>query len=242
MIEINLEQPDAIAAAVSKIDQGLTFLTSSIGASVVDVVDLAGPVVASVDANGPAAKVGLHVGDIVVSGNGKPVADSAALDRLVAALGNGQSLAVQVQDAAGVRKSLDISVQRRPRVLGISDQTLMVNRSLVILRAQLRDTVDPVEQASVRLNLAAALTRLESWNEAKSELRQVTLADGPGVGPGTVQYLLGLCNAGLGNRVEAEAAFTAAAASSNLLTEDGPPVNELAQARLTELRRGPARQ
>ena len=241
VIEINLEQPDAVTSAVSKIDEGLTVLTSSIGASVIDVVDLPGPVVASVDANGPAAKAGIHVGDVVVSGNGQPVADSVALTGLISALGNGQLLSVQVQNMTGVRRALDVSVQQRPRVLGISDQTMLVNRTLVILRARLREATDPAEQASVRLNLAAALTRLESWTEARSELQQVTLTDGPGVGPGTVQYMLGLCNAGLGNRADAEAAFTAAAASSNLLTDDGPPVNELAQARLAELRRGSAR-
>ncbi|MEQ1910579.1 MAG: hypothetical protein ABMA15_17295, partial [Vicinamibacterales bacterium] len=77
--------------------------------------------------------------------------------------------------------------------------------------------------------------------EARSQLQQVKLADGPGVGAGTVQYLLGLCNARLGNRVDAETAFKAAAASSSLLTEDGPPVKELAEARLAELQRGTLR-
>ena len=66
------------------------------------------------------------------------------------------------------------------------------------------------------------------------------LTDGPGVGTGTVQYLLGLTSARLGNRAEAETALKAAAASNNLLTEDGPPVKELAEARLAELARGPA--
>ena len=68
----------------------------------------------------------------------------------------------------------------------------------------------------------------------------MTLTDGPGVGTGTVQYLLGLSAARLGNRADAEAAFKAAAASNSLLTEDGPPVKELAEARLAELARAPA--
>jgi len=41
----------------------------------------------------------------------------------------------------------------------------------------------------------------------------------------------------LGNRADAEAAFKAAAASNNLLTEDGPPVKELAESRLADLSR-----
>lgn len=40
-----------------------------------------------------------------------------------------------------------------------------------------------------------------------------------------------------GNRAEAETAFKAAAASDSLLTEDGPPVKELAEARLVQLQR-----
>jgi hypothetical protein len=52
-----------------------------------------------------------------------------------------------------------------------------------------------------------------------------------------VQYLLGLCADRLGNRSEAEAAYRAAAASESLLTEDGPPVRDLAQAKLAELQR-----
>ena len=41
-------------------------------------------------------------------------------------------------------------------------------------------------------------------------------------------------------RSDAETAFKAAAASTNLLTEDGPPVRELAEARLAELAKTPA--
>jgi hypothetical protein len=105
------------------------------------------------------------------------------------------------------------------------------------LRARLGAAKDPAEQAAIRLNLAAALAHLESWSDARAELQQVTLTDGPGVGPGTVQYLLGLCASRLGNRADAETAFKAAAASNSLLTEDGPPVKELAEARLAELQR-----
>jgi hypothetical protein len=57
------------------------------------------------------------------------------------------------------------------------------------------------------------------------------------VANGTVQYLLGVCADKLGSRQEAEAAWRAAAASESALTEDGPLVKELAQARLAELQR-----
>ena len=120
-------------------------------------------------------------------------------------------------------------------------QTLLINRTLVALRARLADAPDGAEKTAIRLNLAAALTRIESWSEAVNELRQVTLADGPGVGPGTVQYLLGLTAARLGNRADAVTAAKAAMTSDSLLTEDGPPVKELAERFLSDLQRSTPR-
>ncbi len=98
----------------------------------------------------------------------------------------------------------------------------------------------PLEESIIRLNLAAALARLQAWSDARTELQKVKLPEGPGVGNGTVQYLLGLCADNLGNRAEAETAFKAAAASESWMTEDGPPVKELAEARLADLQKRPA--
>ncbi len=241
VIEVNLDQQDTVANAVAQIDQALSFLAPTIGLNAIDVVDVAGPVVVSVDAGGPAAQAGLQPGEVLVSADGKPVANVAALAAAVAARTAGQSVALEVKDKTGTQRKVDAKVLMRPRLIGISDQTLFVNRTLVALKARLGEAKDPFEQAAIRLNLAAALTRLESWSDARTELQQVTLTDGPGVGAGTVQYLIGLCSARLGNRAEAETAFKAAAASNNLLTEDGPPVRELAETRLAELARGTGR-
>ena len=240
VIDINLDHPETIAAAVAKLDRPLAFLTPTIGIGAIDVADMPGPIIATVDDTGPAARSGLQAGDIIVSADGRPVADAAALSAAVASRTTGQPLRVEVKDRSGASKSAEVTVLMRPRLLGINDQTLLVNRTLVTLRARLGESKDPVEQASIRLNLAAALARLEAWNDARIELQQVTMTDGPGVGAGTVQYLLGLCAVRLGNRAEAETALAAAAASNNLLTEDGPPVRELAEMRLGELQREPA--
>lgn len=241
VVEVNLEQPETVRAAVGQIDRELTFLRASIGANVADVVDVPGTVVASVDPKSPAALAGLQAGDVIVSANGKTVTDGGTFDAQVASVREGQALSLEVQDRSGNRKTIQTTAMLRPRLLGVSDETLFMNRALVMLRARLDSATNPAEQAAIRLNLAAALTHLESWTEARSELQKVTLSEGPGVGPGTVQYLLGLCNARLGNRADAEAAFKIAAASSSLLTDDGPPVKELAEARLAELQRGTVR-
>jgi hypothetical protein len=240
VIEVNLDLQDTVASAVALLDRTLSFETPTLGLSAIDVADVAGPVVVAVDANGPAVQAGLHPGDVIVAADSKPIADGMALANAVATKTAGQSVTLDVKDRAGTQRKADVKVLFRPRLLGVSDQTLLVNRTLVTLRARLGEAKDPVEQAAIRLNLAAALTRLESWSDARAELQQVTLTDGPGVGTGTVQYLIGLCAARLGNRADAETAFKAAAASSNLLSEDGPPVKELAEARLAELARAPA--
>jgi hypothetical protein len=237
VIEVNLDQQETVANAIAQIDRTLSFLTPTLGLTAIDVADITGPIVVAVDGSGPASQAGVRAGDTIVSADGKPVADAAALAAAIASHTDGQAVALEVKDKAGAQKKVDLTVVMRPRLIGISDQTLFVNRTLVALRARLSEATDPVEQASIRLNLAAALTRLESWSDARAELQHVTLTDGPGVGTGTVQYLTGLCAMRLGNRADAETAFKAAAASNNLLTDDGPPVRELAEARLAELSR-----
>ncbi|MGC4083190.1 MAG: PDZ domain-containing protein [Vicinamibacterales bacterium] len=104
VIEVNLDQQDTIAAAVAQIDRARTFLAPNIGVNVVDVVDLAGPVVVSVDANGPAAQAGLQPGDLIVSADAKPVANAAALLAAVAGHTAGQSVSLDVKDKAGAAR------------------------------------------------------------------------------------------------------------------------------------------
>jgi serine protease Do len=55
-----------------------------------------GALVSSVDSNGPAAKAGLQPGDVILSVNGTPVADSSDLPSQVASLKPGTSVDVQV--------------------------------------------------------------------------------------------------------------------------------------------------
>ena len=98
---------------------------------------------------------------------------------------------------------------------------------------------DPITDSVIRLNLAVALARAGNWSEARLELQRVKLNDGPGVGAGTVHYLLGLAAERMGNIAEAEAAWRPAAATSALETEDGLPVKDLAEARLQGLQRRP---
>jgi tetratricopeptide (TPR) repeat protein len=237
ILEVTMDRPETFAAAVSQIDRAQSFFRQSIGLTAIDVADAAGAVVISVDANGPAAKAGVAAGDTITKANGQAIADAVALNALLGGRKADDELNLEIKDRAGAAKRADVKVFMAPRLVGLFDQTLLVNHMLLDLRSRLQSPGNPVEDSVLRLNLAAALARIENWSEAKTELQRVKLADGPGVSNGTVQYLLGLCSDKLGNRADAETAYRAAIASESLVTEDGPSVKELAEARLAELQR-----
>jgi hypothetical protein len=234
VLDVRLDRPESIAAAIARLDSLPALAQPALGIVAIDVADVAGAAVVGVNASGPAAAK-VQVGDIVIGAGAQPVADAAALAKLVAAQAPGTPLSLELRDAKGVTRRADVEVFLAPRLIGLTDQTLLVNRVLVDLRARLAASTDPFEQSVIRLNTAVALARVGDWNAARGLLKQVELGDRPGVGNGTVQYLLGVAAMELGNPAEAEAAFKAAAASDNLLTEDGPPVKELAEIRLVQL-------
>ena len=239
VIEIDLDSPDATSMAVGKIDRSLFFFKPSLGMTAVDVADMEGPVVVAVDPNGPAAKSGIQPGDVVLKANSQPVPDAAALVNLLAGRKADEALTLDLKDRAGAAKKADTNIYMTPRLIGLNDQSLMVNKILVDLRNRLQAQADPTTDSVIRLNLAVALARAGNWSEARLELQRVKLNDGPGVGAGTVHYLLGLAAERMGNVAEAEAAWRTAAASNALETEDGLPVKDLAEARLQGLQRRP---
>lgn len=239
VIEIDLDTVDAAAQAVGRIDRALSFFRPSLGLTAVDVADMDGPVIVAVDVNSPAAKAGIEPGDILLKVNSQPVPDAAALITLLAGRTAGDDLTLDLTDRAGAAKRTDTKVFMAPRLIGLNDQSLMVNKILVDLRSRLQAPGDPLLDSVMRLNLAVALVRVGMWSAARLELQRVKLNDGPGVAAGTIHYLLGLTAERLGNLAEAEAAFKVAASSTALETEDGLPVKDLAEARLQGLQRRP---
>jgi len=231
IVEVTIDHPETFAAAVAQVDRAPSFFRPSLGVSAIDVRDVAGAVVIGVDANGPAAKAGVAPGDVIVKANAQPIADAVALTTLLASRKSDETLTLELKDRTGAPKRADVTVAMAPRLVGLYDQTLLVNRMLLDLRNRLQTPGSPIEDSVLRLNLGAALARIENWNEARTELQRVKLPDGPGVSNGTVQYLLGLCADKLGSRADADAAFTAAAATEALISEDGPSVKDLVEAR-----------
>jgi hypothetical protein len=235
VLDVRLDRPDSVAAAIEKLDRLPGLVKPELGLVAIDVADVAGAAIVGVDTNGPAAAAKLQAGDIVVSAGGEPVADASTLAKLVAAHKPGTPMTLGLRGAKGVTRNADVDVFLAPRLIGLSDQSLLANRVLVDLRARLASSTDAFEQSVIRLNTAVALGRVGDWTSARDLLKQVQLPDRPGVGNGTVQYLLGVSELELGSRAQAETAFKAAAGSESLLTEDGPPVKELAEARLAQM-------
>lgn len=235
VLEVELDSPASIAAAVARLDRSPSLSMASLGLQVIDVADV-GAVVVGVD--DPASAAAVRAGDILVQADGKPVTDAAALAALVEGRGAGEAIGIDLRDPSGGQKRADLKVLAVPRVIGLSEQGLLANRLLLDFRPRLADAQDPFDAATIRLNMAVALARLGDWAGARDELQRVKLPEGPGVGNGTVQYLFGLAAENLGARAEAETAFKAAAASDSLLTEAGPPVRELAEAKLLDLHKG----
>ena len=232
VVEVALDNPASITAAVARLDRSIALSGTSLDLELIDVADVAGPVIVR-----PGGAATFAAGDILVQADGKPVGDAAAVAAMVAARTPGAIVTLDAKDASGVAKRAEMKVAAAPKLIGLSEQGLLANLMLLDLRARLADATDPFEQSVIRLNIAVALGRLGDWNAARDELQRVSLPEQTGVGAGTVQYLLGLAAESLGNRAEAETAFKAASTSASLLTEDGPPVQELAQAKLVELQR-----
>ena len=175
---------------------------------------------------------GVQVGDVVKQAGGKPAAAAAAILDLVAARNAGDVLALELLGPTGGGRKAELQVRSVPRLVGLSENGLLANRILLDLRPRLAAATDPYQQSVIRLNMAVAMARVGDWTGALEELQRVKLPEQTGVGNGTVQFLLGLAAENLGDRAAAEAAFKAAAASSSQLTETGPPVKELAEAKL----------
>ncbi len=238
VLEVIPDNPASVNGVIARLDQVPAMYRPTAGLAVGDVLDVSGAVVVSVDAAGAAAKAGIVPGDVIVKADGQPVADGSAFSAAVAAHKANDSVAVEVQARAGGAKPAALTISMTPRLVAMNDQSLLFNNIVIVLRSRLAQSSGGVPDPVVRLNLAVALMRLGNFEAARTELAKVQLTAGPGVSNGTVQYLLGLCYEALGQTAEAQQAWRAASTDSDsLLTEDGPFVKELAEAKLAGTRK-----
>jgi tetratricopeptide (TPR) repeat protein len=230
-IPVRLDDGDSLRRTIQTLDVGFAAFRPSLGLLAVDVSGPAGVNVIAADVSAKVQAAGLMPGDRIVAVNGKKIDGVAALNGVLQTLGAKDPLSLDVLHNTTPKK-VDLPLLHQPRAINLGDQSLLFNPLLVHLRHQLAFGANTPAEPVLRLNIGIALMRLGNWEEARAELERTALPDGPGVAQGTVQYHLGACYEKLGRFMDATQAWKKAAASQALLTEDGPPIKELAEARL----------
>jgi hypothetical protein len=237
VVAVTPERLDSVSRATARFDYVPPLSRRGIGLLAADVLNADGLVVVRVDRGSAGDQAGIKPGDVLVRAAGQPIAEGAQLQQLIDASGPGDPVSIEVRDAAGVVRTVQLPAIESPRLISVADQGLLFNLTSLALRSRLA-TAEVNDQPIVRLNLAVALMRLGDLAGAREQLEAVQLPAGPGISLGTQQYLLGLVHEAGGDAAAAQQSFQAAAASGGLLTEDGPTITLLAERKLSGTRRG----
>jgi tetratricopeptide (TPR) repeat protein len=230
------DQATSVKQALERLQAPLLLTRSSLGAPVIDVLDVKGAVVMEVEPGQAAAEAGLAAGDIIQQLDGQPIESALDFESKLGSRQPGEQLTLGVSRRTGGTGTVSVTLRRVPALVTATDRFLPANVTVAVLRAQLATTTDPALQPIVRLNLAAALLRAGDSAEARSLLQETSLPAGPGVSSGTVQYLLGEAALAAGDQAEARRAWEAASQADGRLNIDGPAVKTLAQRALARLK------
>ena len=232
-IRIALDDRHGLDPLAAALNRSLTIRRAWLGAQLID--GAAGrPVVVDVTPRSPAAA--LIPGDRIVAVNGRPAGSAFEVTEQVRAAEIGEPVQVTVERAGG---PLDfrIVLGSSPQIVATDDGWIAaaVFADLDLLEAR----VAGEDRWLVRLNRAKALLDAGEWVDAARELRAIEAPEGPGIGQGTVDYLLGVALRAAGSSYleSARAAFERAAAApgARLVHHDGPWVAPRARARLHAL-------
>jgi hypothetical protein len=232
VLPVRLDDADSLRRAIQALDVGFQTFRPSLGLTAVDVNGPAGTIVIAADVSAAVKEAGLLPADRIVSVNGTAVTTVAALTKVLESLGSKTSVSLDVMHDT-TPKTVELPLLKQPRAINLGDQSLLFNPLLMHLRQGLAFSANTPAEAVYRLNIGVALMRLGNWEDARVELERTTLPEIAGVGRGTVQYHLGTCYEKLGRFNDATQAWRNAKDSAAWLTEDGPPVKDLAEAKLS---------
>jgi hypothetical protein len=235
-IAVTLDQPESVKQALDRLQTPLVLTRGSLGATVIDVLDIKGAIVMEVDPGQAAAEAGLAPGDLIQQLDGQPVDSALDLESKLGSRQPGQQVSLGIRTRAGQTQSFPVVLRRVPAMVTSSDRFQPANVTVAALRALMATTTDPAIQPIVRLNLAAALLRAGDSAEALALLKDTTLPPGPGVSAGTVLYLLGEASLAQGDQAAARQAWESARQADGRLTDDGPSVKALAERALARLK------
>ena len=195
-----------------------------LGAILIDSDAAAGPVVTRITEEGPAARAGLLVGDVISAIGAEKVETVAAAGERLSAL-DPEAIVTLAVLRSGRAETVEVLLGSSPSVPVPADSTALYPAVLTLLTRRL-ETGDTSEPAWVI-----------QLNQAVDTLRQIPDAPtGPGLGRAAVDYWYGIAASALGPGYYdiARAAFsrTASVPGATLFHNDGPLVAPRAQARL----------
>ena len=235
-ITVTLDSAESVKQALDRLQTPLVLTRGSLGATVIDILDVKGAIVIEVDPGQAAAEAGLTPGDLVQQLDGEPVESALDFESKLGSRQPGQQVSLGVRTRTGQSRSVPVVLRRVPALVTSSDRFQPANVTVAALRALMATTTDPELQPIVRLNLAAALLRAGDSAEALALLKDTTLPAGPGVSAGTVLYLLGEAALAQGDQASARQAWESASQAEGRLTDDGPSVKGLASRALARLK------
>jgi tetratricopeptide (TPR) repeat protein len=220
---------------VTRLDQKVTSYRPWSGIITVDTELFSdGVPVLRVVPGSPAAEAGLQVGELVTAADGKPVTRTTDLLAAVAAKKPRDKLALHLKGSAGPR-AVELTLGQTPQEIPLFDPSLLYNKVMMDLRAQVEGYPGTEQAAFAGLNLAIAAMHFQDYAAAHDYLMKVKgeLPTRPGVSQGTALYYLGLALEKLSYKTQALDAYRAAAGfkDATLINNDGPAVAPLAARR-----------
>jgi tetratricopeptide (TPR) repeat protein len=234
---LNYLDREALPGFLQKLSTPTKLYGSWIGLTSVDTRLTEGPIVLSLDAEAPAAKAGVKVGDVVRSASGTEVEKALDLLQSVRTKEPGSALELVVA-RGGASETIPVTVGTSPLEIPLNEDGFLYNKAIVDLRHRM--VVEPEIAGLAGLNVALAHMQLGDYETALKEyLPRVSLPEGSGISQGTVLYYTALAYMRLGERAEAARLFQQALAyeGATIFSNDGPRVAPLAKRRLRELGR-----
>ena len=235
-VRVGLDDGSAAATIRDAFATELILRRQWLGAILIDSDAAAGPVVTRITEEGPAARAGLLVGDVISAIGAQKVETVAAAGERLSAL-DPEAIVTLAVLRRGRAETVEVRLGSSPSVPVPADSTALYPAVLTLLTRRL-ETGDTSEPAWViQLSQAAVLMQAGAWEQAVDTLRQNPDAPaGPGLGRAAVDYWYGIAASALGPGYYdiARAAFsrTASVPGATLFHNDGPLVAPRAQARL----------
>lgn len=227
---------EVVARLDAPVDAAELISRTDLGVNVVDTGLMAAPLlVVSVRGGSAAAAAGIAPGDVIDALDGAAVT-AAQLARHVAGRKPGDLVALRVKNPAGAARDLSVAVQQIPRRAPAFDTAIAGNALVAKLTAKSFVVSAPADRDLLAFSLAATHMRFGEWRTALTLLTPLlSVPRGEGVGPGVAAYFAARCHEELKERDQAVARYRDAAASDDVIADDGTTVAALARLRLAIL-------